>query len=186
MSLICASQHHFHYNMCVSSTGLAQFQACEFVRRGRQGLIRALLPHTMVPQFVPYYINFYDTTGTEQGYILTKSITIFNPLSLKDLQYSAENQPVFTNRSAWHTEVTWNAEHGMSDNRHVIMLQSHAWCSANHNHTQPINELFHGERIMHQALCIHRRGVNENHGFRASYEPSLFEVLFPPLEFHHV
>jgi hypothetical protein len=74
----------FLYNMCVSSASLAQFHACELVRRGRQELIRVLLPHTMVPQFVPY-INFYDTTGTEQGCILTKSITIFNPLSLKDL-----------------------------------------------------------------------------------------------------
>jgi hypothetical protein len=68
-----------------SSTGLAQVQACELVRRGRQKLIRVLLPHTMVPQFVPHDINFYDTTGTEQEYILTKSIKIFKPLPLKDL-----------------------------------------------------------------------------------------------------
>jgi hypothetical protein len=74
--------------MCVSeksSTGLAQVQAFELVRRGRQKLERVLLPHTMVPQFVPCDINFYDTTGTEQEYILTKSITIFNPLPLKGL-----------------------------------------------------------------------------------------------------
>jgi len=54
----------------------------------------------MVPQFVPYDINFYDTTGTEQEYILTKSAKIFNPLPLKDLSYIAENQPVYTNWSA--------------------------------------------------------------------------------------
>ena len=59
-------------------------QACELVRRERQKLIRVLLPHTTVPQFVPYDINFYDTTGTQQEYILTKSIKIFNPLPLKD------------------------------------------------------------------------------------------------------
>jgi len=88
MSFICASQHHIHYSVCgseKSSTGLAQVQACELVRRGRQKLIRVLLPHTMVPQFVPCDINFYDTTGTEQEYILTKSIKIFNPLPLKGL-----------------------------------------------------------------------------------------------------
>jgi len=55
-----------------SSTSLAQVQACELDRRGRQKLKRVLLPHTMVPQFVPCDINFYDTTGTEQEYILTK------------------------------------------------------------------------------------------------------------------
>jgi len=60
------------------------------------------------------------------------------------------------------------AQHGISDNKHVIMLQSHTWCSTNHNHTQPISELFHGNRIMHQATCIHRCVVNENHGFKAS------------------
>jgi hypothetical protein len=63
----------FHYNMCgseESSTSLAQVQACELVRRGRQKLITVLLPHTMVLQFVPYDINFYDN---------------WYPLPLKDL-----------------------------------------------------------------------------------------------------
>jgi len=68
-----------------SSTGLAYFHACELVRRGRQKLIRVLFPHTMLQQFVPYGINFNDTTGTEQEHILTKSIKIFSPLPLKDL-----------------------------------------------------------------------------------------------------
>jgi hypothetical protein len=68
-----------------SSTGLAQVQASILVRRGRQKLITVLLPHTVVPQFAPYDINFYDTTGTEQEYILTKPVKIFNPLPLKDL-----------------------------------------------------------------------------------------------------
>ena len=60
------------------------------------------------------------------------------------------------------------AEHGISNNKHVITLQSHTWRSTNHNHTQSISELFHDNRIMHQATCIHRCVVNENHGFKDS------------------
>jgi hypothetical protein len=69
------SVHHsiIFITVCVvlkkSSTGLAQVQACELVRRGRQKLIRVLLPHTMIPQFVPCDINFYNTADTEQEYI---------------------------------------------------------------------------------------------------------------------
>jgi hypothetical protein len=61
----------------------------------------------MIPLPVPHLINSYDPAGKKQ--IRTKPIKFCNQNAIKGFYSTAENQPVYTNRSAWHAKVDWNA-----------------------------------------------------------------------------
>jgi hypothetical protein len=63
--------------------------------------------HIAIPLPVPHLINSYDPAGTKQ--VLPKPIKFSNQKTIKGFYSTAENQRVYTNCSAWHAKVDWNA-----------------------------------------------------------------------------
>jgi len=61
----------------------------------------------LIPQFVPYYVTFYDSANTQHDAYLLNQLELTNKISQKGEYLIVENQPAYTNRYAWHAYVDW-------------------------------------------------------------------------------
>jgi len=72
-------------------------------------LVKFRLPYTMSSLLVPYYIKFYDQSGTKMNTLSLNQLHFSNKISLKSLYPMAQNQNINTSMLVWHAKFDWNA-----------------------------------------------------------------------------